>query len=126
MNCNYRRMLNRVRYWQYIPLAETQETKRRCREGLTLALADRAKIISNTDADPKFTWTTPATGDLAEDKIIQNSDKINQIIQFLEDWENLDEGLYDAKGGRTTLINEFSKVAKEAMEVYYWYHRMGD
>lgn len=47
MNCNYRRLLNRVRYWQYITLAETQETKTGCRVALESALADRAKILSN-------------------------------------------------------------------------------
>ena len=51
---------------------------------------------------------------------------MGDIIQFLEDWENLDERFYDTKGGRTALITEFTSIAKTAMEVYYWYHRMGD
>jgi len=126
MNCNYRRLLNRVRYWQYIPLTETQTTKSNCRKGLTAALADRSKILSNTDADPKYTWTTEPTGELSEEKVAENSEKVNSIISFLDDWENLDERLYDIKGGRTNIINEFTRIAKTAMEVYYWYHRMGD
>lgn len=126
MNCNYRRLLNRVRYWQYVPLAETQDTKAKCQTALITALEDRAAILKTDGVDAKNTWTTPAVEDLAEEHIAVNTEKINTIVQFIEDWENLDERLYDTKGGRTNLINEFTSITKDAMEVYYWYHRMGD
>ena len=126
MNCNYRRLLNRVRYWQYITLAESENTKQQCKSSLQKAIDDRAKILSNTDPnEPKNTWTTPAEGALADDLVEENTQKINEIVQFLTDWENLDERLYDTKGGRFKLISEFTAVTKSAMEVYYWYHRMG-
>lgn len=127
MNCNYRRILNRVRYWQYITLAETENTKSQCQASLQRALEDRNDILNHDDpTNPKNTWTTPAEGALADDLVEENSAKINEIVQFLTDWENLDERLYDTKGGRFKLINEFTSVTKTAMEVYYWYHRMGD
>jgi len=119
-------MLNRVRYWQYIPLAETIDTKQKCKEALSKALADRSKLISNTDSDPRFTWTTPADDDLSEEKVVEHTEKVNEIMLFLDDWENMDDRLYDSKGGRTVLINEYTRNAKLAMEVYYWYFRMGN
>jgi len=127
MNCNYRRILNRTRYWQYVPLAETEATKTACQASLTNALADREKILFNADPeDSKNDWTTPKEGVLSDSSVTENTDKINGIVQFLTDWENLDERLYDTKGGRFRLINEFTQRTKNAMEVYYWYHRMGE
>ena len=127
MNCNYRKLLNRVRYWQYITLAETENTKAQCKTALAAGIADRQKILSNTDVeDVKNNWTTPEIGALAPELVEENTDKVNQVVQFLTDWENHDERLYDTKGGRYKLINEFTIVTKTAMEVYYWYARMGD
>lgn len=126
MNCNYRRLLNRVRYWQYVPLAETQKTKADCRASFGRVLEDRSLIISTVGDSPKTTWETPAVDELDESKIAEYQEKLERIVGFLDDWENLDERLYDAKGGRTKLINEFTGVTKQAMEIYYWYHRMGD
>jgi len=127
MNCNYRRILNRTRYWQYVPLAETEATKTQCQDALRAAIEDRNNILSHTTAEQdKHNWTTPAEGVLADSHVHENTEKINGIVQFLTDWENLDERLYDTKGGRFRLINEFTKRTKDAMEVYYWYHRMGE
>lgn len=126
MNGNFRKVLNRVRYWQYIPLEETRFTKESCKNAFSQALADRAKLISNTDADPDFIWTTPAEDDLTEDVVIENTERINEIVQFLDDWENLDERLYDSKGGRTILINQYARITKIALEVSYWYTRIGE
>ena len=78
MNCNYRKLLNRVRYWQYITLAETENTKAQCKTALAAAVADRQKILSNTDVeDVKNNWTTPELGALAPELVEENTDKVN-------------------------------------------------
>lgn len=125
MNCNFRRLLNRVRYWQYITLAETQETISQCESNFQKILESRSMIISNVGRDAKNTWETPAVEDLAEEKVVENQAKLDTIVEFLNDWQNLDERLYDTKGGRSKIITEFTSVAKTGMEVYYWNHRMG-
>jgi hypothetical protein len=126
MNCNYRRLLNRVRYWQFVTLAETQKTKADCNASFERILESRSKIISFNGGNAKNTWETPAVDELDDAKIEENRAKVATIVSFLDDWENLDERLYDSKGGRTNIINEFTAVAKTAMEVYYWNHRIGD
>ena len=126
MLCNFNRIHNRVRYWQYVPLAETQYTKDACNAGFDDALAARSKILKNEDEDPKYTWTTPANGPLAEEKVDIYREKIAHIVDTLEKWEDLDEELYPKKGKtRTPVTAALSKVTKEAMDVYYWYHYMG-
>lgn len=82
-------------------------------------------MLKNEGESSKDTWTTEAEGALSAELIVENGDKIDRIVQFLNDWENLDERLYDSKGGRFKLISEMTARAKDAMEVYYWYHRMG-
>jgi hypothetical protein len=77
MNVNFRKVLNRVRYWQYIPLEETHFTKESCKTAFSQALADRAKLISNTDSNPAFIWTTPVEEELKESLVVENTERIN-------------------------------------------------
>lgn len=126
MLCNFNRLHNRVRYWQYVPLDETRETVAQCHAGFEKALASREKILDHQGSDAKNTWTTPAEGALAHDKVEHYRKKIDHIEEFIGKWETLNVELYPKKGKtRLPITNGLSEVTREAMDVYYWYAAMG-
>lgn len=127
MLCNFVRMHNRVRYWQFVPLKETQATKQACRDGFQAGVAARAKILKHEGDDAKNTWETPAEGALAREKMDEAQKKVNSIVNFLSSWERMDKELYPKKGKtRIPLTSGLKEVTKDAMHVYFWYLWLGE
>lgn len=48
MRCGWRRILNRVRYWQFITTAEIDKIGTNCAAALDQLKADRASLMSGT------------------------------------------------------------------------------
>lgn len=79
------------------------------------------------EGDSRNTWETPAEGGLSQEMEDQAGERISDIVEFLTKWEDLDRDLYPKKGvTRVPLVNGLKGIAREAMQVYYWYHWLGE
>ena len=116
--CNFRRLINRVRYWQFISSKETEWIVDRCDESWEDIMHDR-DILLNAAGGLKDgnEWKShhtvdplPATGVLSAERKQAEKDRLESIKTFIAEWEAVDPKFYSVKGGRAKLTKAIHKA----------------
>jgi hypothetical protein len=126
LNCYYRFLHNRVRYWELVTEKETQATIHQCQAAYEGLMLDRSQMIHTEGVDAKSSWTTPTSvKHFSEEDVSEHNEKMDQVISFLENWSAADDSLYDSTMKSAKRLGEAKEAAKNVMDTYYWYWNMG-
>eukprot|EP00117_Sycon_ciliatum_P018171 scpid71978/ scgid16886/ len=129
MRCNYTKLFNRVRYWQFITSRENEWIVDRCEEAWDGIMEERDMFLAGKGTRPKNgeEWTEDAmkkTGVLSDDRLSQEQDRLQEVKDFIADWENVDAKFYTAKGTRAILSKALHAAQYKALKLYYYHDQI--
>jgi hypothetical protein len=77
LNCYFRFLHNRVRYWELVTVKETDKSIAKCTGGFLDLLNARAKMLHHEGEGKGMTWTTDAdTPGFSDNEFITNQKRM--------------------------------------------------